>query len=151
MSQKDHLTFEGLQEIINIKASSNLGLSDLLKYNFINTKPVDRPLIIKNKIPDPNWLSGFVSAEGNFFVHIKKSKTIKIGHSVSLRFSITQNERDIKLMELLKKYLESGQIYKKSNSVVELRITKFSIISKILIPLLEKNSLHGIKVLDFLD
>jgi hypothetical protein len=34
MNNKIHLSFEGLQQIINIKASMNLGLSDLLKSEF---------------------------------------------------------------------------------------------------------------------
>jgi hypothetical protein len=54
MTNKSHLTTEGLQEIINIKASMNLGLSDELKSNFINTVPVQRPTINTTNIPDPN-------------------------------------------------------------------------------------------------
>jgi hypothetical protein len=34
MIQKKHVTLEGLQQIINIKASMNLGLSDALKSAF---------------------------------------------------------------------------------------------------------------------
>jgi hypothetical protein len=48
IQNKMHLTREGLQEIINIKASMNLGISEELKSNFINTVPVQR-LIIKTK------------------------------------------------------------------------------------------------------
>jgi LAGLIDADG endonuclease len=54
MTNKSHLTTEGLQEIINIKASMNLGLSDELKSNFINTVPVQRPTINTTNLPDPN-------------------------------------------------------------------------------------------------
>jgi hypothetical protein len=54
MRKKEHLSFEGLQQIINIKASMNLGLSDLLKSNFNNTVPVERPIITTNNIPDSN-------------------------------------------------------------------------------------------------
>jgi hypothetical protein len=54
MQNKAHLTTEGLQEIINIKSSMNLGLSDELKFNFINTVPVQRPTIITTNIPDFN-------------------------------------------------------------------------------------------------
>ena len=39
MSNKSHLTMEGLQQIINIKASMNLGLSDLLKSEFKDFVP----------------------------------------------------------------------------------------------------------------
>ena len=35
INEKAHLTIEGLHQIINIKASMNLGLSEFLKYEFI--------------------------------------------------------------------------------------------------------------------
>jgi len=54
MQNKAHLTTEGLQKIINLKASINLGLSNELKFNFINTVPVQRPTIKTINIPDFN-------------------------------------------------------------------------------------------------
>ena len=75
MQNKAHLTREGLQKIINIKSSMNLGISDELKFNFINTVPVKRPTIKPNNIPDFNWISGFVSGDGSFFVDIFKSSS----------------------------------------------------------------------------
>jgi hypothetical protein len=54
MKNKAHLKTEGIKEIINIKASMNLGLSDELKSNFINTVPVLRPTIKTTNIPDSN-------------------------------------------------------------------------------------------------
>jgi hypothetical protein len=53
VQKKEHLTLEGLQEIINLKASLNLGLSDALKLAFPNINPVDRPRIENQIIPDP--------------------------------------------------------------------------------------------------
>lgn len=90
----------------------NLGLSDQLKLEFSNSIPVERPLITTTQIPDPNWISGFTSGEGNFNININVRKTIKIGSQVQLRFKITQHNRDIKLMKLLKKYLKCGKIEK---------------------------------------
>jgi hypothetical protein len=49
-----HLTEEGLLQIINLRASINLGLSNLQKSNFSYLKPVARPVINTTKIPDPN-------------------------------------------------------------------------------------------------
>jgi len=49
----EHLSAKGLQEIINIRASINLGLSDSLKTIFPNTVPVTRPLIENITIPHP--------------------------------------------------------------------------------------------------
>jgi len=48
IKSKRHLTVEGLQEIVNLKASLNLGLSDDLKAAFPNTVPVFRPKINLN-------------------------------------------------------------------------------------------------------
>lgn len=45
MNRKEHLTPDGLQEIVNLKASMNNGLSDELKYAFPNTIPVPRPAV----------------------------------------------------------------------------------------------------------
>lgn len=46
----------------------NKGLSCSLKAAFPNVVPVPRPLVLNKKIEDPNWLSGFVDAEGCFFI-----------------------------------------------------------------------------------
>ena len=54
INRKEHLMIEGLQSIINIRASANLGLSDKLKAAFPNVVPVDRPLVKNQIIRDPN-------------------------------------------------------------------------------------------------
>ena len=55
MSEKKHLTSNGLNEIANIKASMNfLVVSDSLQSKFPNIKPVPRPLVEKLKISDSN-------------------------------------------------------------------------------------------------
>ena len=53
MLQGKHLQMEGLQTIVNVRASLNLGLSESLKEAFPETIPVSRPLVDKSKIPDP--------------------------------------------------------------------------------------------------
>ena len=105
MKNKSHLTMEGLHQILNIKASINLGLSDMLKSEFDEFTPVKRPVINTENIPDPNWISGFVSGDVNFDVRVTQS-TNKIGYRIQLRFRITQHERDLKLMENIIKYLD---------------------------------------------
>jgi hypothetical protein len=58
--RKEHLTPEGLDQIIRLKASINNGLSEKIINNFINTKDV-KPFIgyvrgnfSASAIPDPN-------------------------------------------------------------------------------------------------
>jgi hypothetical protein len=51
---KNHLSIEGLLQIVNIKASINLGLPELLKSEFKIYIPIDRPIINTENIQDPN-------------------------------------------------------------------------------------------------
>ena len=151
MLNKAHLTTEGLQEIINTKSSLNLGLSDDLKINFPNTVPIQRPAIKTINIPDFNWISGFISGEGNFFVDIFKSNSNNIGYQVKLRLSIVQHSRDKDLLELIKKYLDAGIVNIHSKNAFVFKITKLSDLTKKIIPLLKQNPVQGVKELDFLD
>ncbi len=151
MKNKAHLKTEGIKEIINIKASMNLGLSNELKSNFINTIPVQRPTIKTTNIPDSNWISGFVSGEGNFFVDIFKSNSNKIGFQVKLRLSITQHSRDKELLELIVKNLAAGIVNIHSENAFVFKVSKFVDIIKKIIPLFEQNPIRGVKQLDFLD
>lgn len=109
MNRKEDLTAEGLQEIINIKASINNGLSDTLQEAFPNTKPVPRPVVHSPAIIDPNWLAGFVDGDGCFQVEISKSSTLKQGKQVRLTFLISQHIRDAQLMERLNSLLGCGK------------------------------------------
>jgi hypothetical protein len=55
VKSKKHLNTEGLQEIINHRASLNNGLTPLLKEAFPDFKPVPRlPDIDNPQIPDPH-------------------------------------------------------------------------------------------------
>ena len=150
--EKVHLTIEGLNKIINIKASlrRNTGLSQIVKSKFNHIVPVNRPLIITDNIPDPQWITGFVNGEGTFDLKIYKSKT-NTGYAVQLRFRIPQHERDTKLIEVLTKYFGSGVIEKHTQfPAVTLVIVKFSHIIEKVIPFFELYPLIGIKQKDFL-
>jgi hypothetical protein len=54
IKNKQHLSLDGLKQIVNIKASMNLGLSDMLKSEFYGFVPVCRPIIIVKFIPEAN-------------------------------------------------------------------------------------------------
>lgn len=152
ISNKAHLTTEGLNCIVNIKASMNLGLSDALKSEFAGFTPVERPIIITDNIPHPSWISGFVSGEGNFDVRISPSSN-KIGYRIQLRFRVSQHERDFRLLENIMKYLGTGNVYKyKGKSAVILTIVNFTDITNRIIPFFGDNPLlPGVKLYDYLD
>ena len=151
VNNKAHLTVQGVNKIVNIKASMNLGLSDILKSEFAGYTPVERPVInYDNVILDPYWISGFVSADGNFDVRIPSTNS-KLGYRVQLRFRISQHSRDFILMQKIVEYFGSGKIYKYGGkSAVSLSIVDFTDITNIIVPFFNKNPLIGIKLYDYL-
>ena len=151
INKKEHLTMEGLQKVINIKASMNKGISEDLKEAFPNTKPVARPLVEFKGIPDPNWLVGFVSGEGCFYVKITKGQT-KTGYAVSLNSYITQHSRDQQLIASIADYLGCGTTQKDSkNLAVYFLVSKFSDTWTKIIPFFNQYPIQGSKRLDYLD
>lgn len=148
MNRGEHLTVEGLQKIVSIRASMNKGLTAVLTEAFPNITPVERPLVELPETIDPEWLVGFT--EGCFSCIIIKSEKYKSGSQVLLRFQITQHKRDIALLGLISKYLNCGRI-QSSRDTVDFIVTKYSDISNIVIPFFEKHPLQGEKRLDFAD
>jgi len=149
VQNKEHLTSQGLEKILAIKASMNNGLSEELKANFPNIVPVERPIVENTFERHPNWLAGFTSAEGCFLIRTYKAKT-KIGEAVKIVFQLTQHVRDEQLMRSFIDYFNCGSIFKSRESFVY-RVEKFSDIQNKIIPFFKKYKIQGIKFLDYLD
>lgn len=149
VSNKEHLTREGLEKIVAIKASINRGLPNKLLEAFPNVTPWPRDLVTNKKILDPNWLAGFVSAEGSFGISIFKSNT-KSGFAVKLIFTITQHVRDELLMKSFMEYLNCG-IVQNSKDNSQYRVQKFLDINNKIIPFFVKYPILGVKYQDFED
>lgn len=151
INTKVHLTDVGLQEIINIRGSMNLGLSELQKHEFINYNPVAGPIINYTEIPNPNWIAGFSSGEGCFLVSISKSNKNKIGQNIQLIFKISQHRRDKNLLELIAKYMNCGAVYYYSENAFVFKVGKFADIINKIIPVFKAHSIHGVTQLDYQD
>lgn len=146
---KEHLTQEGILKLVSIKASLNLGLSERLQQQFPDIKPVPRPLVEPNSSIQEQWLAGFTTGEGCFFVKITKAKT-KIGERVQLVFQLNQHIRDEELIRSLIQYLNCGGVTLSSASI-DYRVTKLEDILTKIIPFFEKNPIIGVKYKDYLD
>ena len=164
ISNKQHLNMDGLLNLIALKASSNWGLNQDLKEAFPNIIPAARAQA-DSQIPNPEWLQGFVSGEGNFFIRLMNSSTHKSGYQVGLRFQITQHSKDKLLMENIVNYFECGYLSYR-NDIIDYRVTKFSDIvpgrrlqgvvwvaprRKKIIPFFDKYPVLGVKQKDFED
>ena len=151
IKNKEHLTIEGLRQIVKIRASMNLGLSDKITTAFPDIVPVEnRPNVELPKTIHPEWLAGFTSGEGCFLIRIIANKTNSLGHQVQLLFQLTQHSRDYELMKMFIIYLECGYVIKDRDSY-SFRVTKFDDIDKKIIPFFKKYPIRGVKALDFAD
>ena len=98
VQSREHLTKKGIEKIVGLKASVNLGLNAELKAAFPGIVLVTRPLITVGSALQkilvgsalPNWLAGFTTGEGCFTISAYKSKT-KIGIGITLTFQLTQH------------------------------------------------------------
>lgn len=149
MSNKEHLNPEGLRKILSFKAALNRGFTGTLSKYFPDITPVAKPSIETTEIPDNNWLAGFTDAEGSFGVTVYKSKT-NIGFAVGLRFRLTQDGRDLKLLQIISNHLSCGRLCTEpTNSAIRLDVAGLSDLINIIIPLFKKYPLLGSKRLDF--
>lgn len=148
---KQHLTIEGLNKLVEIKALINKGLPDQLKEAFPKFELVNIQRCKVNKeIPDPNWIAGFVSGEGSFRVRMFKSASHAIGYQVQLRFQITQQSRDKFLMERFVSYLGCGYISERGD-IVDFQVTNLMDIVDKIIPFFEKYPIIGVKLDNYND
>ena len=148
MLQKDHLTKEGVEAIINIRSAMNLGLTPILKEAFPLSVPVQRP-IVNNVLSSKaeHWVSGFTSGEGCFSISLiyNKDKTY-----VQLKYSVSQLSRDRLLLESFIRYFNCGHLAESRGSVY-FYVVKFTDIYDKIIPFFNENKILGIKSEDYLN
>ena len=136
---KEHLTGDGFTEILSVRATMNLGLPEELKIAFPNIIPALRPVVIAKNIKDPNWVAGFVSADGTFIISIY-NRDIKTRSAVRLMFKITQHSRDEALLKSLVNSLGCGRYYAASSSYNqgEFVVSNLSDVTGKIIPFFDK-------------
>lgn len=149
IQNKEHLTMEGLEKIVAIRAVLNLGLTDKLKAAFPHIVPVRRPSV-QNQDLNPYWLAGFTSAEGCFIIEIINSSDYRTGAQVRLAFDITQHQRDEQLLRSLVELFGCGGVCK-NRETFRFIVNKFSDINEKIIPFFVEYPVHGKKFLDYLD
>ena len=151
IENKSHLTMEGLLKLVSIKASLNWGLSVKFKEFFPNGIPTARPEVKYSEIQNINWFVGFVEGEGCFMVVVQEAKRgFAERYDISLRFTITQHNRDLVLLEGLINYLGCGRCSLSRNEATFI-VSKFSDISNKIIPLFNEYPLIGTKQVNYLD
>ena len=75
MLNKEHNNLEGLQKIVKLRASLNLGLSKDLKEAFPEAVAIKKSNNFTEAVYNnlsPEWVAGFSTGESNFFITVKK-------------------------------------------------------------------------------
>ena len=148
---KEHLKIEGLNKIVDIRATLNTGINENLKESFPGLMPIERPVVEGRVIPNPEWFAGFASAESCFLINIKNSSSHNCGYQVWLCFTLTQHKRDEDLFKSFESYLGCGSMEITARDVVNFHVRKLSDISNIVIPFFKKHPIIGVKLKDFED
>lgn len=123
--RREHLTAEGIKEIVSYKAAMNKGLPNTLKEAFFNITLKDRPINTNTNNLSPGWLAGFTSAEGSFMIRISNYLNHKFNKKIQLEFNLTQHARDERLMKMIANYLKVGTVSLNRNTYV-FRVLNFS-------------------------
>ena len=109
--RKEHLTSEGLNEIVSCKAIMNKGLTSTLEEAFLDVTIKERPVITYSGNLSPGRLAGFTSAEGSFLIRVLNSSNHKLHKKVQLEFNLSQHARDEELMKAIANYFGAGSVY----------------------------------------
>lgn len=146
---KGTLKPKDLQEVVNIKAVLNRGLSPELKLAFPNTIAYSRPQNTKGEL-NPEWVRGFAEGEGCFFVTLANNLRLNSGVQVTLGFILTQHSRDINLLQEFISFFGCGKFSLRKTSLAgDFKVSGVKDIINIIIPFFEKYPFFGTKLRSF--
>jgi len=160
MQRGEHLTIEGIQKIVNIRASLNKGRASpatVLKTAFPNSIPfsiLPVPLNNTNTKLHTQWIAGFTSGDGCFRISIRvglsPTKLYKAGSPVAILFILTQHIRDELLLKSFIDLFDCGHIYFYLN-YIEFKCQSFKDYYEKILPFFNKYTILGVKAQDFED
>lgn len=101
---------------------------------------------------NPEWVLGFIDAEGCFHVAIQNNSTMRMGVQVQLQFCVSQHTRDRALMERFIPFFGGvGHVVKQGPTMVQYRIRGINDLSNHFYPFLDAHPLLTVKSKDYAD
>ncbi len=101
------------------------------------------------------WITGFVDGEGCFSVSIIKNNTTKSGWQIFPEFIITQGEKSLKALKMIKNYFKCGNIFinnrydNHNENLYRFCVRSINDLKEKIIPFFLKNKLLTLKRKDF--
>ncbi len=102
-----------------------------------------------------SWITGFTDGEGCFSVSFIKNKTTKTGWQIFPEFVITQGEKSLTALEMIREYFDCGNIFvnkrydNHNENLYRYCIRSLFDLNEKIIPFFERNSLKTQKNKDF--
>lgn len=151
MTKKEHLNIDGMRKIISIRASMNRKSLNKLNEYFSDIIPWELCFKVDNVIKDPYWLTGFVDAEGCFYIKPRKMKLFP-QERFNVSFRLSQHWKDTLLMNNISTFLNCGLVeLSTTKKMARFVVNKFSDNMNKIIPFFKKYPLLSVKRLDFQD
>ena len=151
IKNKKHLTLEGYKEILSYKAALKKGLDAVIFKNkiFANIIPFDASniLIEHNNQLEPEYIAGFVAADGSFF--ISRPSSTNRWPNYDATFSIAQNFRDEILLKRIRDTLNCGTLKSDSSGMRYLSVRNKKELYNRILPFFTKYSINNEKRKDF--
>ena len=109
----------------------------------------------QERLKTVGWIVGFVDGEGCFSVSVFKNKTTKNGWQVFPEFVVTQGEKSLPSLQLIKEFFGCGGIYvnhrydNHRENLYRYCVRNLKDLKNIIIPFFESNNLRSAKIKDF--
>src|SRR3989344_1792988 len=101
------------------------------------------------------WLVGFTDGEGCFCISINRNRTTKLGWQVMPEFVLTQGEKSLKSLKLVKKFFNCGRIFinrrhdNHKENLYRYCVRSLTDLEEKIIPFFEQNQLKTYKKTSF--
>ena len=101
------------------------------------------------------WIVGFVDGEGCFSISVFKNRTSKSGYQVMPEFVVTQGQKSLNSLKIIKDFFGSGAIYvnrrydNHKENIYRYCVRNFKDINEKIIPFFKANQLLTYKRKDF--
>ena len=101
------------------------------------------------------WVVGFVDGEGCFSCPIQRDRTMTLGWQVQPRFAVTQGERSVHVLQLLRDFFGCGTIYRNrrrdnhKEDLFRFDVSRLQDLREVVVPFFDANPLRTAKLEDF--
>jgi len=92
---------------------------------------------------------GFIDGEGCFHISVNPQPTMTCGFQVLPEFTVTQHQRDVKILYALKEYFQCGVVRVNHGDILCYRVRGFHHLNDIIVPFFEKHKLKTKKRIAF--